>query len=78
MQMAESSQDVRKEVKELKDEAYKAKSVGDKVLYLALLQLLAPLQAKEERLAGATSCRQENGCCSGSSWKVRCRPLCHP
>ena len=54
MQMAESLRDVLKEVEELKAIADKARSDGDKVLYLALLQLLAPLQAKEERLAGAS------------------------
>ena len=60
--MVESLQDVQKEIKELKAKADKAESDGDKVLYLALLQLLAPLQAKEECLAGANSWWQEKGC----------------
>ena len=67
MQMDKSLQDVQKKIEELEDKANKAESDGDKVLYLALLQRLAPLQAKEERLAGANSWRQEKGCCSGSS-----------
>ena len=54
----ESLEAVRAEIAQLKEEAAQAKQDDDRVLYSALQQRLAALQAKEERLAAQGVPRQ--------------------